>query len=80
MDRILQIFTLFLFGLVFALGLHLQHMEVPWFESEQHLLAYSIAKAIWDPSCTCDICRILQQHQILNPLRKARDEPHPHGY
>ena len=31
------------------------------------------ATAMWDPSHICDLYLNLQQHWILNPLRKARD-------
>ena len=37
------------------LGLYLQHMDVPRLgvELELQLLAYTIASAMWDPSCVC---------------------------
>ena len=35
--------------------------------------AYAAATAKWDPSCICDLCCSLWQHQILNPLSKAGD-------
>ena len=57
-------------------------MEVPRLgvESELQLPAYTIATAMWDLSRICDLCRSLQQHQILNPLSEARENLHPHGY
>ena len=49
-------------------------MEVPRLgvELEWQLLAYTIATATQDWSCTCD----LWQCQILNPLSEARDKTH----
>ena len=35
--------------------------------------AYAIAMETLDLSCSCDLRCSFQQHQILNPLRKARD-------
>ena len=39
------------------LGPHLQHMEVPRLraKSEPHLPAYTIATAMQDPSCVCNL-------------------------
>ena len=50
-------------------------MEVPRLEVklELHLLAYTTATAMQDPSCICDLHHSSQQHWILNPLSKARD-------
>ena len=66
------IFFLFFFSL---LQPHLQHMEVPRLEaeSELQLLAYTTATVKADPSCICDLCCSLWQHQILNPLSKTSD-------
>ena len=53
------------------LGPHLQHMEVPGPEVESELQLQPIPQ----PQ-QCQICTLLgsmRQHQILNPLRKARD-------
>ena len=49
-------------------------MEVPRLEvkSELQLLAYTTATATPDPSCVYDYS--LQQHPILNPQIKARDQ------
>ena len=57
------------------LGLHLGHMEVPRLrvKSELQLLAYSRATAMPDPSQFCNLYHSSEQHQILNPLSKARD-------
>ena len=57
---------------------YLQHMEVPrlGIEFKLQLLAYTTATAMPDPSCICDLHCSLQQHQILNPLSKARDQTH----
>ena len=67
-------FFLFLFFLFF-LGLYPQHMKVPrlWVKSELQLLAYTRAIAIQDPSHIFDLHHSSWQHQILNPLREARD-------
>ena len=56
----------------------MQHMEIPKLgvKSELQLPAYTTATATWDPSCICDLCRSFHQHQILNPLSKARDQTH----
>ena len=40
---------------------------------ELKLLAYTTARAMPDPSCICDLHHSSWQHQIFNPLRKARD-------
>ena len=58
---------------MFFLGPHLQHVEVPKLgvESELQLPAYTTAT--WDPSHVCDLYHRSRQHQILNPLSKARD-------
>ena len=55
--------------LLYFLGPHLQHMEVPRLgvELELQLLAYATAIATWDPSRICDLYQSSQQHQILNP-------------
>ena len=42
-------------------------------ELELQLPAYTTATATQDPSCVCDLHHGSQQHQILNPLSKARD-------
>ena len=54
---------------------HLQHMEVSGLrvELELQLLAYASAIATQDLSLICDLRHNLWQHQILNPLSKARD-------
>ena len=51
-------------------------MEVPRLgvESELQLLARTTATATWDPSHICDLHHSSWQHQILNPLSKARDQ------
>ena len=43
-------------------------------ELELQLPAYTIITATLDLSCICDLHLYLQQHQILNPLREARDK------
>ena len=59
------------------LGLRLQHMEGPRLgaKSELQLPAYTTAIAMPDLSRVCDIHHSSQQHRILNPLSKARDQP-----
>ena len=53
-------------------------MEVPRVggESEVQLPAYITATATAEPNCICDLHCSLQQCQILNPLREARDQTH----
>ena len=56
---------------------HMQwHMEGPRLrvELELQLQAYATAIATPDLSCFCDLCCILHQCQILNPLSKAQDQ------
>ena len=65
------------FLLLFAfLGPHPRHMELPRLgvKSELQTLAYTTATAIPDPSHICDLHQSSQQHWILNPLSKARDQ------
>ena len=52
-------------------------MEAPRLEveSELQLLAYTAAMAMPDPSCICNLHHSFPQHQILNPLSEARDQP-----
>ena len=59
----------------FFFGLHSWHMEVPrpGVKSEPQLPAYTTATTTQDPSHVCDLHHSLWQHQILNPLSKARD-------
>ena len=63
------------FFLLFFLGLHPWHMEVPRLgvQSELQLPAYTTTTAAPDPSRVCDLHHSSQQHQILNPLSEARD-------
>ena len=68
--------SLFFYLLIFAfLGLHLWHMEAPRLEVdlELQLPAYATAIAAQDLSYVCKLYHSSQQHQILNPLSKARD-------
>ena len=50
-------------------------MEVPGLgvKSELQLQGYATATATPDLSHMCDLCCSLQQRQILNPLKEARD-------
>ena len=61
----------------FFLQLHLQHMKIPRLgvESELQLPAYAPATAMLDPNHICNLLHSWQ-HQILNPLGKARDGTH----
>ena len=63
--------------LLFFLGLHLQHREVPrlGIELELQLLAYAAATAMPDLSHIFDLHHSLWQHQILNSLVRPRIEP-----
>ena len=53
-----------------------------WVKLELQLLAWAIAASLhhnhssWDLSCACDLHHSLWQHQILNPLSKAKDGTH----
>ena len=71
----MELFFSFLF--VF-LGPHPWHMEVPrlGIQSKLKPLAYATTTAMRDPSHVCDLYHSSQQHQILNPLSKARDQTH----
>ena len=75
--KVLQFFFFFFWHLFIYLflGLNSWHMEVPRLgvEWELQLPAYTIATAMQDPSHVCDLHHSLQQHEILNPLREARD-------
>ena len=64
-----------MFGLFIFLKPHLWYMEVPWLgiKSELQLPPYTIATAMPDPSCICNLQHTSQQRQILNPLSKTRD-------
>ena len=43
-------------------------------KSELQFLACATATAMPDLSLICNLCRSMQQHQIFNPLSKARNE------
>ena len=68
----------FLFFILFFLGPHLQHMEVPGpgVESKLQLPAYRTVTATLHLSCICDLYHISQHCRILNPLSEARDRTH----
>ena len=53
-------------------------MEIPRLgvQSELQLLAYTTATATQDLSRVCDVHHSSQQHQIPDPLSKARDQTH----
>ena len=65
-----------LFVCLFFLRPHPRHMEVPRLgpKLELQLLAYATTTAMPDPSCICYLHDHSRQHQILNPLSKARDQ------
>ena len=64
------------------LGLHPQHMEVSRLgvELELQLLAYTTVTAMQDPSHVYELHHSSQQHRILNPLSRARDQTYLCGY
>ena len=72
-------FILFHFIIDFFLWLHLWHMKFPRLgvESELQLQAYTTARATLDPSCICNLCHSLQQHQTLNLVTETK---HPHRH
>ena len=57
------------------LGPYLWHMELPRrrVDSEPELLAYATTTAMPDLSRICNLSCSVGQHQILNPLREARE-------
>ena len=61
--------------------LFLWHVEVPRLgvESELQLQATATATATLDLSHILNLHRSSRQHQILNPLKEARDQT-PHGF
>ena len=64
------------FFFFFFLGPHLWHMEIPRLgvKSELQLPTYTTDTATRDPSHICNLCCSLRQHQILSPMREARDQ------
>ena len=69
------LYFFFFFSFVF-LGLHPQHTEAPRLgvKSELLLPAYARATATQNPSHVYELHHSSRQHQILNPLREARDQ------
>ena len=69
------IFPLTLFFSFSFLRPHLWYMEVPRLgvELRLQLPAYATARTTLDPSLICNLRWSLWQHQMLNPLSKARD-------
>ena len=63
------------------LGLHPQNIEVLRVQLQLKPPAYTTATVMWDPSWVCDLHHGSQQHRILNPPSKIRNQsdPHPHG-
>ena len=77
--KLYRIYISFFFFLSFVfLGPHPWHMEVPRLGVylELQLLAYATATAMPDPSHICNSHHSSQQHRMLNPLSKARDQTH----
>ena len=68
--------SLLFFFLFCFLGPHLRHMEIPrsGVKSELQQLAYTTTTAMPDLSHICNLQHSSRQHQILNPLSKARDQ------
>ena len=66
----------FFFFLLFRL--HLWHVAVPRLgvDLERQLSACTTATVTWDLSHVCHLHHSSRQHQILNPLRDARDKTH----
>ena len=67
-----KFFNFFLF-----LGPYSRYMEVSRLGVELELQppAYTTAAAMQDPRCICDLHHSTWQHQILNRLSEARDQP-----
>ena len=61
-------------------GQNLQHLEVPNLIPRGQLGAGAAAASLHhsdsktDPTCVCDLHHSSWQHQILKPLREARDQ------
>ena len=70
------VFCFLFFLFFFFLWLDLQHMEVPrlGIQSELQPPAYTTATATQDPSHVYDLHHSSRQHQIINPLSKAKDQ------
>ena len=51
-------------------------MEVPRLGVQSELQLLATATAMPEPSCIFDLHHSSQQHQILNPLSKARERTH----
>ena len=71
-------FYLFIYLFFVFAGPHPRHMKIPrlWVTSEWQLPAYTTVIVTRDPSLFCDLHHGSWQHQILNPLSKARDQTH----
>ena len=65
-----------LFCFVCFLGLHPQHIAVPWLgvESELQLPTYTTATATWDLSCICSLYHGSRQCGVPDLLSKTRDQ------
>ena len=72
--------NIFYFLLFFFRGPHPRHMEVPRLgaELELQLQAYSIVKAMQDPSCVCNLHQSSWQTGSLTHWGQGSN-PHPHG-
>ena len=69
----LLLLLLFFFFMASPATYRILEIPGPGVKSELQLLAYVIATATLDPSCICNLCHGLWQHQILNPLGKGKD-------
>ena len=65
----------FSFSFLVSLGADLWHMEASRLGVKSDLLAYTIATEMPHLRCICNLCCILGQHQILNPLIEPGIEP-----
>ena len=78
-DKLNQVYTdLWVFFVLFCFlffGLYLRRTEVPRLrvKLDLQLLAYTTAIAMRDSSGICDLHHSSRQHQIPDPLSKARD-------
>ena len=73
--NIFSFFSLSFFCLLWPYQWHMEVLRLG-VELELWLPAYAKATAMQDLSCVFDLNRCLWQHQILNPLSKARYRTH----
>ena len=63
----------YIFSFFVFLGSYPQHVEVPRLGRDR-IGAVATARAMQDPSHSCELHQSSRQRQILNPLSKARDQ------